>query len=96
MVRSRGRTGRPWRRARALCLTRSTICWLCGHDGADEADHDPPLKVLEAMGLDPCDQRYLHPAHGSNGCPICGRKYNQIKGDRTGPTARPLPTSEVW
>lgn len=30
MVRSKGRTGRPWLRARARCLKASQICALCG------------------------------------------------------------------
>lgn len=94
MPRSKGRTGRPWRRARATCLATSTVCWLCGHDGATDADHEPPLKVLEELGLDPRDQRYLRPAHGVDGCPTCGKKCNQSKGGKTGkPT---FTTSRAW
>jgi 5-methylcytosine-specific restriction endonuclease McrA len=94
MPRSKGRTGRPWRRARKQVLDKSRTCWLCGHDGATDADHNPPLKQLEAAGLNPADPRYLRPAHGAAGCPTCSRKCNQEKGARTTP---PAPhTSRAW
>jgi hypothetical protein len=94
MARSKGRCGRPWRRARAQILAESTVCWLCGHEGAQDADHDPPLKQLEALGLNPADPRYLKPAHGVKGCPTCRRKCNQEKGDRA---ARPqVKQSRAW
>ncbi|WP_433233750.1 hypothetical protein [Actinomadura nitritigenes] len=94
MARSRGRTGRPYRRARAAVLATSSTCWICGHDGADQADHDPPLAVLEEMGLDPADPAFMHPAHGVNGCPTCGRKCNQSRGNR--PHLPPSSTSRDW
>lgn len=95
MPRSKGRTGRPWRRARARLFAESPdVCWICGHAGTTDADHDPPLKTLEALGLDPCDPRYLRRAHGVRGCPTCGRKCNQEKGARSLP---PAPaTSRAW
>lgn len=95
MPRSLGRAGRRWRRARANVLAASTICWLCGHDGAGEADHDPPLAELEAAGIDPCDERYLKPAHGVlSRCETCGRCCNQSKGNR--PAVPAAPTSRAW
>lgn len=94
MARSKGRCGRPWRRARAALLAESTVCWLCGHEGAQDADHDPPLKQLEALGIDPTDLRYLKPAHGATGCPTCGRKCNQEKGARAGKP--PTVNSRAW
>jgi hypothetical protein len=51
-------------------------------------DHDPPRVQLIAMGLDPNNPRYLKPAHGNEGCPVCPwrngkpRRCNQIKGAR--------------
>ncbi|YCK35160.1 hypothetical protein ACNF49_14055 [Actinomadura sp. ATCC 39365] len=94
MPRSKGRTGRPWRRVRAQVLAASTTCWLCGHDQAGDVDHDPPLVELERLGLDPRDKRYLKPAHGVQGCPTCGIKCNQVKGARA---AQPqAPTSRRW
>jgi hypothetical protein len=94
MARSKGRTGRPWRRARETVLNESRTCWLCGHDGATDADHEPPLKTLEALGLDPRDPQYLRPAHGVNGCPTCGKKCNQVKGAKNGQPN--IATSRRW
>lgn len=94
MARSKGRTGRPFRRAREKILNESRLCWLCGHDGATDADHEPPLKQLEALGLNPADPRYLRPAHGVDGCPTCGIKCNQSKGAK--PTRPVIPTSRRW
>jgi hypothetical protein len=95
MPRSLGRTGYRWRMARKQVLDVSRVCWLCGHDGAGDVDHEPPLPVLEAMGLDPCDVQYLRPAHGSlSRCSDCGRCCNQSKGNGAGHSA-PI-ASEVW
>jgi hypothetical protein len=81
--RSAGRKGRPWRRTRASVLATSTVCWLCGHEGAGDVDHDPPRDELLAHGLDPEDPRFLRPAHGaSSRCRTCGRCCNQVKGNR--------------
>lgn len=98
MTRSRGRTGRRWRRARATCLAASDVCWLCGHEAADQADHHPPLGVLEQLGLDPCDLRYLRPAHGTRPCPTCGIRCNQAKGSRPTPPRPVAPRhhSRAW
>lgn len=93
---SDGRHGRPWRRARAQLFAEAPdVCWICGHGGTTDADHDPPLVVLKALGLDPCDLQYLRRAHGSSGCPICGRKCNQEKGSTVG--YQPAePSSRDW
>lgn len=78
---SAGRKGRRWREAKADLRSLSQVCWLCGHHGAFEADHEPPRKVLLQLGLDPNDVRYLRPAHGSScPCPTCGQSCNQVKG----------------
>jgi hypothetical protein len=38
-----------------------TVCHLCGEDGADSADHEPPRKYLDpALWYDPT---YGRPAH---------------------------------
>jgi hypothetical protein len=78
-----GRRTRAYQAARALVLTASTVCWLCGHEGAGSVDHEPPLKELRRLGLDPDDPRYLRPAHGAlSRCPTCGRCCNEAKGAR--------------
>lgn len=90
-----GRRGRPWRRARAHVLSITTVCWICGHEGAGEADHEPPLAELKRLGLDPNDPQFLRPAHGAlSRCPTCGRCCNQAKGNREHiPQA---PASRAW
>ncbi len=75
----RGRWGRPWRRARAEVLARSTVCWICGHDGSDSVDHVTPL----AIGGDPLDPDNLAPAH-HRPCPVCGKRCNTARGARPG------------
>ena len=85
--------GYRYRRARAITLAQSTICWLCGHDGADTVDH-----VLSPMrGGDWYDLDNLRPAHGVRGCPVCERKCNRAKGTKTvaemGPRSR---RSRAW
>jgi 5-methylcytosine-specific restriction endonuclease McrA len=84
------RKGRPRRRARAKVLADSTICWLCGHDGATTVDEVVPLSY-GGSALDPDN---LRPAHGVQGCPTCGRKCNQARGNRA--PRHPLPTSQRW
>lgn len=91
-----GRKGGRWRNARAACLATSTICHLCLHDGAGEADHHPlSLQQLIRLGLDPDDPQHLRPAHGTSArCPTCGRACNQEK-KRKG-TTPPATTSRAW
>lgn len=62
-------------------------CHLCGHPGADEADHLVPISVDAGQPVDPHEMR---PAHGVHGCPYCPapggrtRKCNQEKGNTIG------------
>jgi hypothetical protein len=95
MARSKGRTGRPWRRARAQLFAEAPdLCHLCGHPGTTDADHVPALVELERLGLDPTDVRYLRRAHGVRGCATCGRKCNQEKGAKAMPP--PPRASRAW
>ena len=44
--KSRGPGGRLWNKARAACLSRSSICWICAGEAAD-AEYAPfEWKVL--------------------------------------------------
>ncbi|WP_329311696.1 HNH endonuclease [Streptomyces sp. NBC_01262] len=91
MTRSKGRSGRPWRRARARTLAESQVCAWCGHNidmsiewpdpMSASVDHDTPL----SKGGDPLARHNLKPFHL-----VC----NQIKGNRTAPP--PAPTSRDW
>jgi 5-methylcytosine-specific restriction endonuclease McrA len=66
-------------------------CWLCGHDGSTDADHLVPISVDSAQPVDPQGMR---PAHGVRGCPTCGVKCNQVKGNKL--DLPRLVTSEDW
>ncbi|MEU4367538.1 hypothetical protein [Micromonospora chersina] len=70
---------------RAAVLAASRICWLCGHDGADQADDVvPKSKGGTAKASN------LRPAHGTNPCPTCGVRCNQARGNAD---ATPPPLS---
>jgi 5-methylcytosine-specific restriction endonuclease McrA len=62
-------------RNRALVLAQSRICWLCGHDGADQADDVVPKASGGRSTL-----ANLRPAHGTEPCPTCGVRCNQRRG----------------
>lgn len=95
MPRSKGRTGRPWRRAwaRLRRMPGSDVCALCGrwidkslpaNDPMSwTADHIDPL----SEGGAETDLSNLRPAH---------MRCNSSRGNGKGRRARPLPTSEVW
>lgn len=97
------RNGHRYRVAIAQCLANSDTCHLCGHHGAQTADHVIPVKEWLRLygsyeGVN--DQANLRPAHGAKGrtvnaCPICRKVCNQARG------ARPLtrtaqPRSRDW
>lgn len=98
MARSKGRTGRPWRRVAQALRDATDICVICGHGGARTVDHDPPLSVLEAAGLDPRDPQFLRIAHGApnNPCHACGQYCNQRKGTKTGFVIPAVTPSRDW
>lgn len=68
-TKSRGRAGRPWRRARARRLAQGDPCAWCGnyidlsigfpHPLSPTVDHIIPL----ARGGDPLDSNNLQPMH---------------------------------
>jgi hypothetical protein len=80
------RVPRSWRSGKAWTAWRGGVfamwgdqCHLCGHEGADSADHLVPLSV---WGNQPYDARLSRPAHGIAGCPTCKVKCNSSRGNR--------------
>lgn len=74
------RTGRRWQSVKARVIARDHgICWLCGHPGADSADHVRPVRDGGAI----YDLTNLAAVHHNNG-PRC----NLIRGARTPEAAR--------
>lgn len=55
------------------------VCHLCGHGGADSADHLVPLATWANQ---PYDARISRPAHGVLGCSTCKLKCNSSRGHR--------------
>lgn len=60
---------------RATLLAISDLCWLCGHHGADQADH-----VIPIADGGTSDITNLRPSHGTRPCPTCGIRCNQHRG----------------
>lgn len=61
-------------------------CHICGHPGANEADHLTPISVDPHQPVDPY---LMRPSHGGRrGCPYCPRtrgkprRCNQERGNR--------------
>lgn len=86
MPRSKGRTGRPYRRARATVLNASTVCWICGKPGATTVDHIIPVSRMAPTDPRLTDPANLRPAHGP---------CNSRRGNRTRIKPKP-PTSRNW
>lgn len=89
---SRGRSTRTFRRVRKATLDYSTVCVVCGHDGADSVDH------LVARALDPAqaeDPDNLAPCHHEP-CPVCSQRCNRVKGTRPLADVVQLKTSRDW
>lgn len=85
------RTGdRAWRKIRAEVLDESTICWLCGHDGADSVDH---ITSVKDGGTD--DYENLAPAHFQP-CPTCDLRCNLKKGSKSINTVHEATPSKKW
>lgn len=98
----RGRTGRPWRRARALCLRigeqQHKPCCLCGGPIDYQFTKRWPRHRLAGtahhltplnQGGHPYAQSNLEPAHLT-----CNASYGD--GTRHVRTVRPDPTSRAW
>lgn len=85
-------TSYAYRQARARILAESDVCIVCGHGAADAVDHIHPVSKGGAK-LDPDN---LAPIHGVDGCPTCGRKCNNEKGNRPLSQVTSLITSRDW
>ncbi len=85
-------TSYEYRQLRARILAASDVCIMCGHGGSDAVDHVHPV----ARGGARLDPGNLAPIHGTAGCPICGRKCNNDKGDRLLSEVKRLVTSIDW
>jgi hypothetical protein len=81
-----------WRQLRARTLAASDVCIVCGHGAADAADHVVPV----ARGGARLDPDNVAPIHGVDGCPTCGRKCNNEKGDQLLSEVKRLVTSVDW
>lgn len=64
-------TSREYRRNRELVLAASQQCWICGHEGADTADHLISLRDWPEGVPGFNDISNLAPAHGHAGCQYC-------------------------
>lgn len=82
-TRGTNRTGRPWERVKARVLRGSTVCHLCGHDGADTADHIIPV----SHGGQVYAVNNLRPAHHAP-CPTCRVPCNRYRGNRNADEVR--------
>ncbi|MFK0155385.1 HNH endonuclease [Streptomyces sp. NPDC090493] len=81
-----------YRKLRARILAASDVCIMCGHGASDAVDHVTPV----ARGGARKDPDNLAPIHGVDGCPVCGRKCNNDKGDRLLSEVKRLVTSVDW
>lgn len=72
---------------RAMFAMYGTVCHLCGHEGASEADLLIPRAVAPDQPIHPGAYR---PAHGGGPrrCPTCGQACNQKRGSR--------PVMSMW
>ncbi|MGW1762767.1 HNH endonuclease [Streptomyces sp. NPDC002073] len=85
-------TSYAYRKLRARVLAESDVCLLCGHGGADAVDHI----VAVSRGGARLDPDNMAPIHGVDGCPTCGRKCNNEKGNRALSEVVRLVTSRDW
>ncbi|MBN0043111.1 HNH endonuclease [Streptomyces actuosus] len=93
MATQRGElTSYDYRQMRARTLAASDVCIVCGHGAADAVDHVIPV----SKGGPRRDPDNLAPIHGVDGCPVCLRKCNSEKGDRSLAEVTQLVTSVDW
>lgn len=71
--RTKRLSSRPWERLKRRVLADTDICHICGHHGADTADHVVPIARGGTNAI-----TNLKPAH-HNACATCGNQCNRIK-----------------
>lgn len=75
---------RQKRNAKVFAL-KGTVCWICGHDGADSIDHVLPLAPVKddpaELARRDTDLDNLRPAHFKP-CSTCGKECNRAKGTK--------------
>lgn len=81
---------RRWNQLRAEILSLNDVCWICSHPYSETLDHILSPKYYPELRMDPAN---LRPAHGVRGCPTCGRRCNQERGDKL---EVPSPKPESW
>jgi hypothetical protein len=87
---------RPYRARLREIQTNAETCVLCGHPGSDSIHHLVPPSRFPVIARDLArDPANWAPAHGVAGCPVCGRKCNQVQGDKLQPV-KPSPRSRRW
>jgi 5-methylcytosine-specific restriction endonuclease McrA len=91
MAGNRGPNGARWRATRLAVLAEDDTCGECGHSGSDQVDHVLPRSLHPE--IDDTDITNLRAIHGNKGCPTCGEKCNQVKGNGT--VTRPV-RSRAW
>lgn len=94
MPRSRGRTGRPWRRTRQRIIRRDSICYLCGqpldpalqypHPQSTVVDHIEPLSHNDHRALDLTNLAAVH------------KRCNEIKGNGSPHRVAATRNSRTW
>jgi len=83
---------RSYRRASQEFLAAHTVCWICGHPGANSVDHATPASVAPWLRFVVSNWR---PAHGGGRrCPTCGTDCNAKRGDN--PDLPKVTTSRRW
>jgi hypothetical protein len=90
---SQGTADSRWyRKASAEFLAVHTICWICGHGGANSIDHALPVSLFPWLKFEPSNWR---PSHGGGRrCPTCGLDCNAKRGNSM--TMPKITRSRAW
>lgn len=76
-----GAEGAVWKRIVSYVVSRDRgICWVCGHSGAQSADHVIPVTERPDLATAAVNLRAAHSWPG--GCPDCTRAYTAKGGQK--------------